>query len=298
MSLTKLRTRTERPTFAAALLHSPRCSHQELQKRTTGGCAMRGADGTTPTPIALVDNDPLYCEVIARDLVDRGFAVHKFRDGPTFLDAVQQGLAVRVVLLDWTLPAMSGLAVLRTLRQRRLAIAVVFLTGRCRVEYELAALRSGAIDFVNKARGIEVLAPRLRRLIACRCEPQEPACHGDLILHPAMWRAQWRGHDAGLTVTEYKIVSRLVADSGEPVTFRSIYDEMHYEGFHGGSGARGYEVNVRGMMKKIRRKFAAVDADFNRIWNIPNVGYLWGSMPRKDAAAPPAQIDDNVEHPG
>jgi two-component system response regulator ChvI len=113
-----------------------------------------------------------------------------------------------------------------------------------------------------------------------------------------MRRAQWRDHDVGLTVTEYKVVSRLVAASGEPVTFRSIYDEMHYEGFHGGSGARGYEVNVRGMMKKIRRKFVAVDAGFNRIWNIQNVGYLWGSMPRNDAAAPPAQTDGDVEHPG
>jgi two-component system response regulator ChvI len=280
MSLTRLRSRTERSTLAAALSHSPRCSREEFPA----------------TPVALVDDDPLYREVIARDLADRGFAVHKFHDGHTFLDAVQQGLAIRVVLLDWTLPAMSGLEVLRTLRQRRVAIPVVFLTGRCGVEYELAALRCGAIDFVNKARGIEVLAPRLRRLVACRCERPESACHGDLVLHPAMRRAQWRDHDVGLTVTEYKVVSRLVAASGEPVTFRSIYDEMHYEGFHGGSGARGYEVNVRGMMKKIRRKFAAVDAGFNRIWNIPNVGYLWGSMPRKGAAAPPAQTDD-VEHP-
>jgi len=91
---------------------------------------MRGADAPDATPIALVDDDPLYCEALAQDLVDRGFAVHKFRDGRTFLDAVEQGLALRVVLLDWTLPAMSGLEVLRTLRQRQVTIPVVFLTGR------------------------------------------------------------------------------------------------------------------------------------------------------------------------
>ena len=259
---------------------------------------MREVDATTAAPVALVDNDPLYCEVVARELVDRGFAVHKFRDGHTFLDAVQQGLAVRVVLLDWTLPVMSGLEVLRTLRQRRIAIPVVFLTGRCRVEYELAALRSGAIDFVNKARGIEVLAPRLRRLIASRCERPKPVCQGELVLQADMRRAQWRGHDVGLTVTEYKVVSKLIAVSGEPVSFRAIYDEMHYQGFHGGSGTHGYEVNVRGIMKKIRRKFVAVDADFNRIWNIAKVGYSWGCMPRKDAAAPPAQANDDLEHQG
>lgn len=256
---------------------------------------MRRADATHAAPVALVDDDPLYCEALAQDLVDRGFAVHKFRDGRAFLDAVQQGLDVRVVLLDWTLPAMSGLAVLRTLRQRQVTVPVVFLTGRCGVEYELAALRSGAIDFVDKARGIEVLAPRLRRLIASRCARLEAICHGELVLHPAMWRAEWRRQDVGLTVTEYKVVSKLVAEKGEPVTFRAIYDEMHYQGFHAGTGARGYEVNVRSIMKKIRRKFAAVDKDFNRIWNIMNVGYLWGSMPRRDAATP-VETDADLEH--
>jgi hypothetical protein len=51
-------------------------------------------------------------------------------------------------------------------------------------------------------------------------------------------------------------------------------------------------------MKNIRRKFVAVDADFNRIWNIAKVGYLWGGMPRKDAAAPLAQMNDDLEDQG
>ena len=256
---------------------------------------MRDTNTTAVIPVALVDDDSLYSEVIAQDLIDRGFAVHKFRDGQSFLSAVQQGLLVRVVLLDWTLPAMSGLAVLRTLRERRIDIPVVFLTGRCRIEYELAALRSGAIDFVDKARGIAVLAPRLRRLIASRCEQPQPVCHDDLVLYPAMQRAEWRSHDLCLTLTEYKVVSSLVANSEKPVTFRAIYDEMHYQGFHGGAGARGYEVNVRGIMKKIRRKFAAVDPGFNRIRNLAKVGYFWSSMPRNDTAASPDQTDDDVE---
>ena len=256
---------------------------------------MRDTNTTTVTPVALVDDDPLYCEVIAQDLIDRGFGVHKFCDGQTFLSAVQQGLVIQVVLLDWTLPAMSGLSVLRTLRERRVDIPVVFLTGRCRIEYELAALRSGAVDFVDKARGIAVLAPRLRRLIASHCRQPQPVCHGDLVLYPAMQRAEWRGHDLCLTLTEYKVVSSLVANREKPVTFRAIYDEMHYQGFHGGAGARGYEVNVRGMMKKIRRKFAAVDPGFNQIRNLAKVGYFWSSMPSNDTAAPSAQTDDDLE---
>jgi two-component system, OmpR family, response regulator ChvI len=257
---------------------------------------VRGADTTAITPVALVDDDPLYCEAMTQHLVDRGFAVHSFGNGRCFLDAVEQGLAVRIVLLDWTLPSMSGLEVLRALRQRQVALPVIFLTGRCRVDYELAALRSGAVDFVDKARGIETLAPRLRRLIACRCHRAEAACHGELVLHPAMWRAEWRGHDVGLTVTEYKVVARLLAANGEPVTFRATYDEMHYPGFQAGTGARGHEVNVRGMMKKIRRKFEAVDEGFNRIRNVVNVGYLWDST-GKSGVATLAETNADREQP-
>ena len=250
---------------------------------------------TSPIRVALVDDDPMYCEVMADDLAERGFAVHKFHDGQTFLDAMQQGRGVRLVLLDWTLPAMSGLHVLLTLRQREVDIPVVFLTGRCQVEYELAALRSGAIDFVDKARGIEALAPRLRRLIASRCERPEAVCHGELVLHPATRRAEWRRHDVNLTVTEYKVVSKLVTANGEPVTFRAIYDEMHYQGFNAGSGERGYEVNVRSIMKNIRRKFAAVDDGFDRIRNVTRLGYLWSSMPSGDAAGR-AGTNPDLEH--
>ena len=125
------------------------------------------------TPIVLVDDDPLYSEVLAADLGDRGFAVHAFSDGESLLAALRDGLDVRLVLLDWTLGGQSGLDVLRSLRMCGFDLPVVFLTGRSPVERELAALRNGAIDFVDKARGIEVLAPRLRLLIgADREQPQ------------------------------------------------------------------------------------------------------------------------------
>ena len=142
---------------------------------------MRPADTTDATPIALVDDDPLYGEVIAHDLVDRGFAVHKFRDGRTFLDAVQQGLAVRVVLLDWTLPAMSGLEVLRTLRQRQVSIPVVFLTGRCRVEFDFFYAPGNCRTFtrvavtVYRRPGVRRLYLANSRSIASSCSTSPPS---------------------------------------------------------------------------------------------------------------------------
>ena len=94
-------------------------------------------------------------------------------------------------------------------------------------------------------------------------------------MHPATARALWRQRDVGLTITEYKIVVLLVSRKGQPQTYRALYDAAHYAGFVAGSGERGYHTNVRSLVKRIRRKFLAVDPGFSEIENVAQVGYLW-----------------------
>ena len=230
--------------------------------------------------IVLVDDDDLYREAITADLSDRGFAVTAFADGPTCLEALRNGIEVQVALLDWTMPEMSGVELLGALRERGIGVPVVFLTGYSMVERELQAFDQGAVDFVDKVRGAEVLAHRLRVIIeAQRVLPvagtAEAELHGDLVLHPSTARALWRQQDVGLTITEYKIVTLLVSHKGEPKTYRALYDAAHYAGFVAGSGERGYHTNVRSIMKRIRRKFLAIDSGFSEIRNMAHVGYLW-----------------------
>jgi two-component system, OmpR family, response regulator ChvI len=229
--------------------------------------------------ILLVDDDADYREVLSADLVDRGFSVSCFADGPSVLEALSNGIEAQIALLDWALPKMSGFEVLGALRERGIGLPVVFLTGHSLVEREMQALGHGAVDFVDKARGIEVLAHRLRVIL--EGQRQVPAWakpkiegHGELALHPSTARALWRQQDVGLTVTEYKVVTLLVSGKGIH-TYRIIYDTMHYPGFVGGSGALGYTTNVRSLMKRIRRKFVAVDPGFSAIENVHKIGYRW-----------------------
>jgi two-component system response regulator ChvI len=100
--------------------------------------------------------------------------------------------------------------------------------------------------------------------------------YGHLTLLPVTARAVWRQQDVGLTITEYKIVARLASQKGEPLTYRAIYDIAHYEGFVAGSGEHGYNTNVRSIMKRIRKKFLAVDPAFAEIKNEGDFGYGWG----------------------
>lgn len=246
------------------------------------------------TDIVLVDDDDHYREVLSADLADRGFAVSCFADGPSFLEAVSNGVAAQVALLDWALPEMSGFDLLVALRDRGIGLPVVFLTGYAMAERELQALDRGAVDFVDKARGTEVLAHRLRLIIEgqrrpaagappAQAEPPQIEQHGELALHRQTARTLWRQQDVGLTMTEYKIVALLASHKGEVLTYRAIYDTAHYEGFVAGSGEHGHNTNVRSLLKRIRKKFLAVDPGFAEIENRQGVGYCW-----REAADPEA----------
>ena len=118
-----------------------------------------------PTRIVLVDDDDLYREVMTADLEDRGYAVVGFADGPALLAAVQAGLDAEAVLIDWSLPQMSGLDLLRALRARGCGLPVAFLTGRSRDGHEGQAIEAGAVDFIDKTCALDVLVQTLGRLV-------------------------------------------------------------------------------------------------------------------------------------
>ena len=98
-----------------------------------------------------------------------------------------------------------------------------------------------------------------------------------LVLNPNVSRAYWNDSDAGLTLVEYKIIHLLASNAGRWVTYRAIYDRVHYEGFIGGSGEGGYRINVRGMIRRVRRKFIQCDEAFAEIENFMGLGYRWAT---------------------
>lgn len=127
------------------------------------------------------------------------------------LHALSNGLEAKIGLLDWALPVISGLDLMRSLKERRIGLPVVILTGYSLAERELQALNHGAVDFVAKSRGADVLAHRLRaildghRQMPAAAMPQvdvepEIESHGELAFQRRTARALWRGQDVGLTV--------------------------------------------------------------------------------------------------
>ncbi|CAN5848853.1 response regulator transcription factor [soil metagenome] len=231
--------------------------------------------------VAFVEDDDDYREAVSSELADHGFDVVSFGDGNALLAALAGGIDAEIVILDWSLPSVSGIDLLPRLRRDGIALPVVFLTGRSLPAYEKLAFDRGALDFVDKARGVPILAHRLRLIADSVKKPVQPeladSFHcGRLMLKPTISRAFWDEADIGLTLTEFKIVHLLSVNVGSYVTYRAVYDCMHYVGFIAGSGDNGYRTNVRSCIKRIRNKFRAIDPEFAEIDNYQSFGYRWG----------------------
>jgi two-component system response regulator ChvI len=243
------------------------------------GAALPSPFATRKIRILSVDDDPLYRETLLDLLSDRGFAVRGFGDAESFLDSLDVTAEAELLLLDWNLPEISGIDLLCRLRKRGINIPVAFLTGAPLVDHEEVAFVEGAVDFIDKSRGFDVLASRIARIVTTQWKPSHPAqtkpprVVGQLSLRPG--RAVWRGQDVGLTYSEYIVINLLTSDAGTVFGYRALYDEMHYAGFVAGKGEDGYQTNVRSHIKRIRKKFQGIDPGFDEIVNQAGLGYRW-----------------------
>ena len=101
--------------------------------------------------ILLVDDDDLFRESLGLNLVDEGYEVTSFDNGRDALAYLNRG-SVDVMLLDWRMPNLTGIEVLRQMRGAGVTIPVIFLTVLSDDIYEEAALEGGAVDFIDKSR--------------------------------------------------------------------------------------------------------------------------------------------------
>jgi two-component system, OmpR family, response regulator ChvI len=219
-------------------------------------------------------------EALVAELSERGFVVQAIADATGLLSWIDNAVDADVIVLEWELSTTSGVDLLLLLRERGVNLPVAFLTSQTQQANEQLAFERGAVDFIDKARGAEILASRLRLLSGSgqripAVQGDKPVVCGNLVLRPESNRAYWHGTDVGLTVGEYKIAHLLASNVGSHVTYRAIYDRLTYEGFIAGIGDIGYRTNVRSAIKKVRNKFRVCDPAFAEIENFIGVGYCW-----------------------
>ena len=236
------------------------------------------------TRIIVVDDDDLFRESLQQNLTDAGFEVTGFNDGRPAIDHFLAGGTADLILLDWKMPGMNGIQVLRELREKGLEIPVIFLTVLSDQVYEEAALLSGAVDFVEKARSFAILLKRIELILSGAKAKSgngegngggDIVRRGDLELRRDTGRAYWKEKQVDLSLTEFKMLLYLVSRAGNDVRYRELYDLVHGKDFVAGPGEEGYRTNVRTFIKRIRQKFRMVDDEFEHIENYPGFGYRW-----------------------
>lgn len=235
--------------------------------------------------VIIVDDDPLFLKTLTMNLEEADIAVESYTDGKQAIEAATSQ-SPDALLLDWQMPGLDGLELLKRLRGAGVASPAIFLTGLTQPIFEELALDQGAVDFVEKSRSFSIILKRLRLILggskasANAPKPQPGggpagAVIGPLTLRPEAKRALWTGHEVPLSLGEYEVVAHLASQPGTDVSYREIYDLVRGTGFMAGEGAEGYRANVRAMVKRIRRKFTDIDPQFEALENYPGFGYRW-----------------------
>jgi two-component system response regulator ChvI len=263
-------------------------SDQDRQVLTKRARAVEGAGNAGPRGrVVLVDDEPLFRQALGQNLVDAGFDILEFDSGQKMLAQLKDGCEADLVILDWRMPEMNGIDVLKRLRDGGYEMPVMFLTGHSHVVYEEAALSLGAVDFIEKTRGFGILLRRaelsLKRARARRRQTNGGVSaaasgtlkFGDLDLLLDVNCARWKGQAVKLTLSEFKMVRLMAENAGQHVPYQQLYDLVPGKRSAADLQKGNFETNVRTFIKRIRRSFTDIDINFDRIENYAKFGYRW-----------------------
>jgi DNA-binding response OmpR family regulator len=218
--------------------------------------------------VLIVEDDPDVVRVARAYLERDGFAVIVESDGAAGLLRAQTD-APALVLLDWMLPAMSGLEVLRRLR-RESSVPVILLTARTDEVDRVIGLEVGADDYVVKPFSPRELVARVRAVLR-RSDGKAPADedaveHGSLRLDPGRRLAAVDGHPLPLTTLEFDLLLTFMRAPGRVFGRDDLIERVWGPAYQGGD--RVVDVHV----SKLRQKLVAAGLD-GALRTVRGVGY-------------------------
>jgi two-component system response regulator ChvI len=229
--------------------------------------------------IALVDDDKNILASVTMLLEQEGYHVRSYTDGASALSALSAN-PPDLAVLDIKMPRMDGMELLRRLRQT-VEVPVIFLTSKDEEIDELMGLNAGADDYIRKPFSQRLLLERVKAVLR-RGESkktQSPAAtaeaakqslvRGSLTLDPMRHECMWTGKQVKLTVTECLILQCLAQRPGfvksRDNLMDAAYDDQVYVD----------DRTIDSHIKRLRKKFKAVDDNFDSIETLYGVGYRY-----------------------
>jgi two-component system response regulator QseB len=215
--------------------------------------------------VLLVEDDDLLGDAIRSGLKHYGHTVDWVKDGKTANDTLlAKHELFDVIVLDLGLPRMSGLEVLRSIRERGVSTPVVILTARDEPQDQVRGLDTGADDYLTKPFDLDVLCARIRALQRRSKARSKPILiYGNITLDPAAHSIEMDGEEVVLSRREFVLLQKLLENSGRVISRDQLNQTLYGWGENIDSNA--LEVHIH----NLRKRFGT-----NTIRTIRGVGYM------------------------
>jgi two-component system response regulator MprA len=216
--------------------------------------------------LLLIEDDAKIADFVRRGLIYEGFNVEVAPDGESGLAAARDR-PPDLVILDWMLPGLDGLEVLRRLRAAD-DTPVLMLTAKDSVSDRVQGLEAGADDYLVKPFHFEELLARVRAMLRRRAAEPEPSVlrFGDLELNTSTRQARRDNRIVDLTAKEYELLEYFLRHPRQVLTREQIYDRVW--GYDFGGESNIIEVYVRYLRGKLE-----AGGESRLIQTIRGVGY-------------------------
>jgi len=225
--------------------------------------------------IALVDDDRNILTSVSIALEAEGYQTNTYSDGVSALQGLEDN-PPDMAIFDIKMPRMDGMELLRRLRQKS-DLPVIFLTSKDDEIDELFGLKMGADDFIRKPFSQRLLVERVKAVLRraqsrevtdTPSKDQSPVIErGKLVMDPDRHSCTWENKQVVLTVTEFFILQSLAHRPGivksRDALMDAAYDDQVYVD----------DRTIDSHIKRLRKKFKAVDDTFDAIDTLYGVGY-------------------------
>jgi two-component system response regulator ChvI len=225
--------------------------------------------------VAIVEDEQNIRDNISLALKREGYQVETHADGLAAWESFERTLP-DLAVLDIILPRMDGLELCRKLRSLSETIPIIFLTSRDEEFDRVLGLELGADDYLCKPFSMRELVARIKVLFRRAALNRHPAEGeeqlqriGKLELDLQRYTARWADELVPLTVTEFMILRALTRHPGYVKTRQQLMEEGYPHDTYVS------DRTIDSHIKRLRKKFVAVDDSFEGIETVYGLGYRY-----------------------
>jgi DNA-binding response OmpR family regulator len=221
--------------------------------------------------ILVVEDELALQNLLKTELIFEGYRVLVSGDGEDALNQFNQYQnQINLILLDWMIPKLDGLGVLRRIRRQEKTLPIIFLTARDFVSDKVAGLDGGADDYITKPFDMEELLARIRVIFRhqlANTTVNETYTVRELTLDTRSHSINAHGQHMQLTQREYALLLLLVQNLNEPLDRDEILDTVW------GTDYVGQTNIVDVFIRQLRNKLQTLGVT-DLIQTIRGVGYV------------------------